>query len=108
MLLLAGIFSLSTRESRPAEAANGGGTITHPGVVPDSAETGYPILLDTPTFKRVFGLGIGESTIRRQTFAVDMIGDYIVNGGDFLNVELQDGTQHTQERLAVFLSLIHI
>ncbi len=64
----------------------------HPSLVPDVPETGYPIILTTPADGR---------NGNRQTRAVDLIGDYIVSGGDFYNIELQNGQTIEQRYLSI-------
>ena len=79
--------------SSPAHAAAGdGGYVDHPGLVPDSPELGYPIIRDTPY--------IGN--LPRQTRSTDLIGNYILSGGNFLNVELQNGNVISRRHLAIF------
>ena len=65
----------------------------HPSLVPEVPETGYPIILTTPAD------GVNGN---RQTRAVDLIGDYIVSGGDFYNIELQNGQTIDQRYLTIF------
>ncbi len=76
----------------------------HPSLVPEVPEGGYPVILDTPRFPLAEPPDIPNAitTQGRQTMAVDQIGDYIVSGGDFVNVELQNGRVVTQPNLAVF------
>lgn len=82
-------------------AAGDGGWVDHPGLVPDSPEGGYPIILGTPT---IFGVNNNcpqGCSAPRTTRAIDLIGNYIVSGGDFLNIELQNGTVVAQPYLSI-------
>ncbi len=54
-----------------------GAAINHPGLVPDVPVTGYPRIVYTPG---------------RETFAANQIGNFIVSGGNFAQVRLQNGT----------------
>ena len=54
--------------------------------------TGYPVILDTPYV----------ANKPRQTRVVDLVGNYVLSGGDFLNVELQDETVVARRYLAIF------
>jgi len=78
----------------PADAAAGdGGWTEHPGLVPEIPERNYPVILPTP-------LNDGSP---RQSYAVDMIGNYIISGGDFQQVQLPNGgATITQPYLAIF------
>ncbi len=88
-----GLIVLQAFSTPPAQAAAGDGVfIDHPGLVPDEPERGYPRILTTP-----FNNGTP-----RQTLAVDLIGPYIVSGGDFHRIELQNGNVINQRYLAVF------
>jgi hypothetical protein len=102
-LLLITALALANRSSAPAGAAAGDETfVDHPGLVPDSPENGYPIILETPTRITFEGGNCGGGCLeKRQTKAVDLIGDYIVSGGDFATIEV-NGQHITQPWLAVF------
>ena len=83
---------ISSGPADPAQAAAGDEVwVEHPGVVPDSPKTGYPIIHDTPI--------AGNPPL--QTRAVDLVGNYIISGGDFTTIELQDGTLINQPYLAI-------
>ncbi len=86
-----------------AASAMDGEVIDHPTLVPDKPEKGYPIILDTPSFP-VFGGNCGAAGCQqaRQTFAINISGRYLVSGGDFLNIELQNGTVINNPYLAIF------
>jgi hypothetical protein len=87
------ITVIATGSAPDASAAAGdGGWIDHPGLVPSTPETGYPIILDSPA----------NNGLARQTREIDLIGNYIVSGGDFMTVELQNGTLVSQPYLAIF------
>jgi hypothetical protein len=104
LVVLATVIALAaSRSSTPAGAAAGdGGFVDHPGLVPDSPENGYPIILETPTRITFEGGNCGGGCLeKKQTKAVDLIGDYIVSGGDFVTIEV-NGQNITQPWLAVF------
>jgi len=93
-LIAAVVGAFVIHNASPAQAAAGdGGWVDHPGLVPDSPERDYPIILKTPL----------QGTLPRQTRVVDMIGPYIVSGGDFVNIELPNGGPIVnQPYLAIF------
>lgn len=79
--------------SSTADAAAGDGPwIEHPGLVPEVPQRNYPATLTTP-----FNDGFP-----RQTLAIDMIGPYIVSGGDFQQIRLTNGQTVTQPHLAIY------
>jgi len=97
------MFAASTLLAPPVNAAAGDGRFTpHPSLVPESPETGYPILLDTPTYISQSPNCPNGCTNHRQTYAVDMVGQYIISGGDFMNIELQNRNTISQPYLAIF------
>lgn len=55
----------------------------HPSLVPEVAARGYPVIQRDDALE-----GRGYTNV----FAVDQVGPYIVSGGDFRRVELQDET----------------
>ncbi len=87
------IFAIALVALSPANeasaAAGDGGWVDHPGLVPDTPERDYPIIRDDAA-----GLPL-------QTRAIDLIGNYIISGGDFTTIELQDGTLVSQPYLAI-------
>ena len=53
LLLVAAMALLLATGAREARAAGGdGGWVEHPGLVPNSPERGYPIILDTQNINR--------------------------------------------------------
>ncbi len=93
LLLLGVVYALAMSASPVSAAANDGEFEPHPSLVPETPQNGYPIILDTPLLTAGRG---------RQTIGVDMIGQYIVNGGSFMQIELRDGTIVDQPYLAIF------
>ncbi len=78
--------------SQVADAAAGDGPwVEHRGLVPENPQRNYPTILTTPF----------TDETPRQTLAVDMIGPYIISGGDFRQIRLQNGTTVTQPNLAI-------
>ena len=98
-MALAAVLSISSTSVGAAD----GEVIDHPSVVPTKPEKDYPIILDTPTFT-IFNPGLCDDGCvqHRQTFAVNLSGRYLVSGGDFLNVELADGSVISHPYLAIF------
>lgn len=89
LAILGALLSLATP---PAGASAGDGNFTpHPSLVPDVPATGYPVILDTPA----------NGANRKETEAVDLIDRWIVSGGSFQNIELQDGTVISQPFLSI-------
>ncbi len=79
--------------SGQANAAAGDGDFTnHPGLVPEIPQRNYPTILTTPD----------NNGDPRQTYAIDLIGPYIVSGGDFLQISEPNGNTVSQPYLAVF------
>ena len=95
LVLLAGAIALSGSPRFASAAQGDGGFINHPSIVPSEPALGYPRTLTTP-------LNLGKP---RQSHAVDLIGRYLVSGGDFLNVEMQNGSVVPQEYLAIYDSV---
>lgn len=91
--LVLAAFAIAIVVLSPAQdasaAAGDGGWVDHPGLVPDSPEGGYPIIQDT------------APGTPNQTRAIDLIGNYIISGGDFTTIELQNGTFVSQPYLAI-------
>ena len=94
MLLLVGAIAVSlSGETGTASAAGGDGNwINHGRLVPADPEFGYPRTLTTPR--------IGGAL--RQTYATDMVGDYILSGGNFLYVKKFNGPTIEQNYLAIY------
>ncbi len=82
LVLSAALFLVPGGFAAPAASA----ATVHGTLVPESASGGYPIILRTPHEV----LSNGKSRPRR-TAAVAQVGDTIVSGGNFLEIELPDG-----------------
>ena len=66
--------------------------INHAGLVPTTPALGYPIITDTPTYL-AFNPACPQGCVKhREVFVTNQVGRYIVSGGNFFNVELQDGS----------------
>ena len=103
VVALVAIVLGSSGVANPTAAAANPVQLDHPTLVPDTPELGYPVILDTPTNITFVGNCARNGCVeRRQTFAVNLVGDYLVSGGDFQNIELQDGTVVSNPHLAVF------
>ena len=68
----------------------------HATLVPEVPAIGFPKILNTPTYVS------NNATVRRQVRATDQIGRYIVAGGEFYNIELQNGTVIEQRYFTAF------
>jgi hypothetical protein len=94
LILLCGAVVLSLGRLDGASAAGAdGGWVEHPGLVPDSPERGYPIIRYTNT--------LDARGRRPQTYAIDLVGNYIISGGNFTQIELQNGTIINQPYLSI-------
>ena len=93
LALTATVLLIAGPADRASAAALDGPFTPHPSLVPQVPETGYPIILTTPANGR---------NGNRQTRAVDLIDDYVVSGGDFYNIELQNGQTIEQRYLTIF------
>ncbi len=91
-LLAAALVVIIGLGAREAAAAGGdGGWVEHPGLVPDTPERGYPIILDTQNIN-------GRLT---QTYAIDLVGNYVISGGNFQQIQLQNGQIISQPYLSI-------
>lgn len=63
------------------------GAVDHPGLVPEDPVTGYPVIVQDGQY---------------DVWAANQIGNFIVSGGDFLEVELQNGQVISQPYFAVW------
>ena len=91
-VLLAAAALVSSPLTGDADAAPR--TINHASLVPQTPETGYPII----ELDRVLE-GRGPYT---NVYAVDQIGDLIVSGGDFRRIKLQNGQTIAQTSFAAW------
>ncbi len=91
--MAAGLIALSgsVAISKPAEAY-----VPHATLVPEMPALGFPKILYTPTFLE------NGAEKRRQVWATDQVGRYLVAGGDFWDVELQDGSVIDQRYFTAF------
>jgi hypothetical protein len=81
----------------PASAA-----IAHPSLVPEVPARGYPIILGTPQYSTINENCPAGCTLNREAFASDQVGRFIVAGGNFYEVELQDGSVLQQKYFAAW------
>ncbi|MCB0991819.1 MAG: hypothetical protein KDB16_12625, partial [Acidimicrobiales bacterium] len=89
---LAGFMAVfvSKVDERGADAAV---LLPHGQLVPEMPETGFPRILGSRTTNNN-----GGSVV----YAADQVGNYIVAGGSFTQIELQDGTTLQQNYFAAF------
>ena len=80
--LVAALLGLGTAAAPAVQAAEL--TVPHTTLVPEVPRIDFPDILD------------GD------VYAVEQIGNWIVSGGDFTQIELQDGTIHDQPYLVAF------
>ncbi len=97
LLIAAAAVAVTVSGTADDASAAGVDVIEHPSVVPDVPNRGYPITLHTPGWVRPDG------RIRyRETKAAHLLeGRYLLSGGNFLEVELPDGTVIDHPYLAV-------
>ncbi len=76
--------------------------VQHPSLAPTIPATGYPIIRPTPTYFTVNGNCPNGCTLPREVMVVDQLGRYIVSGGNFHEVELQNGTVLQQKYFAAW------
>ncbi len=67
--------------------------VDHPSVVSQIPERGYPIIRYVDQ--------VDSRNRRPQSYAADLVGNYIVSGGNFQQIELQNGSLITQSYLSV-------
>ncbi len=67
--------------------------VNHPSIVPASPERGYPII-------RYVDQVDGRNR-RPQSYAIDLVDNYIISGGNFQQIELQDGSTISQPYLSI-------
>jgi large repetitive protein len=90
-LAVVGAVGVATTASAPAAFA--ATFVPHATLVPELPARGYPIILKTPQV----------STFQpRQVRAIDQAGRNIVSGGDFQQIELQNGTVIQQKFFAAW------
>ena len=74
----------------------------HASLVPQSPATGYPIILGTPQYTTTNENCPGGCTLNRAVFGVNQAGRFIAAGGNFYEVELQDGSVLQQKYFAAW------
>ncbi len=94
-LVVSGIVSAG---ARAADAA----PIAHPSLVPSTPERGYPIVLGEPQYTTTNENCPAGCTLSREAFAVDQAGRFVVAGGNFYQVELQDASVLQQKYFAAW------
>lgn len=75
--------------------------LPHPSVVPEVPARGYPVVLGTPQYV-VSNDNCFNCTVSREVYAADQAGSFIVSGGNFFEVELQNGTVLQQKYFAAW------
>lgn len=80
----------------PAVVAN------HASLVPQTPARGYPIILKTPTYVSVNPNCPAGCSTPREVLATDQAGRFIVSGGNFQSVLLQDGSTITRQYFAAW------
>jgi hypothetical protein len=91
-------FAVLGLSNAPASAA----FRDHPGLVPENPATGYPAVLSTPTYLSVNNNCPNGCQSPREVLATDQVGQFIVAGGNFLQVLLQNGTTITRPNFAAW------
>lgn len=67
--------------------------VPHATIVSDTPERGYPIIR--------YEDEVDNRNRRPQSYAMDLVGNYIISGGNFLEIELQDGSIIDQPYLSI-------
>ncbi len=76
--------------------------LPHASLVPQTPATGYPIVLGTPQYTTTNENCPNGCTLNRAVFGVNQAGRFIVAGGNFYEVELQDGSVLQQKYFAAW------
>lgn len=84
-LLVASLVTAGALVCAPVSPA--AAVVTHPGLVPENPARGYPVVLDSPDITRPNG-----DSVPREVQAAEQVGNHIVGGGNFLQVERPNGT----------------
>ncbi|MCP5028873.1 MAG: hypothetical protein GY929_21580 [Actinomycetia bacterium] len=100
-LLFAALASIVAYDDLSGSASGASAAVAHGQLVPDSPERGYPIILNDPE-RWVGDTNCNGCWIPREVFAADQVGDYIVTGGNFHRIEVQDGTVLQQKYFAAW------
>lgn len=93
LLLFAGVLTPRTANAQ---------VIDHPTLVPEVPERGYPIILDSPTRIVATPNCPDGCEAPRGTLAINIVDNYLISGGDFLNIRLQNGREISSPYLAIF------
>ena len=75
--------------------------LPHPSLVPEFPARGYPVVLGTPQYV-VSNDNCFNCTVSREVYAADQVGSFIVSGGNFFEVELQNGAVLQQKYFAAW------
>jgi hypothetical protein len=94
-VIASAVFAVA--QSRSASAA----FTPHPTLVPEVPVRGYPTVLGTPQYIES-NQNCSNCVISREVYAADQVGDFIVAGGNFFEVELQNGTVLQQKYFAAW------
>lgn len=96
-LLSSGLALVGLTAASPASAA----VISHGTLVPEEPAAGYPKILRTPLYVPE-GTPLYQTPQPRETRAVTQAGRNIVSGGEFVEIELKDGTVISQPYFAAW------
>ncbi len=84
-----------------ADGAGADPFVPHSTLVPEIPSIGFPIILGTPQYVES-NQGCTNCLIDREVFAADQSGQYIISGGNFMQIELQNGSVLAQQYFAAF------
>ena len=93
VVLTCGVIAIVLSDRPEAASAADDGVIAHESLVPEEPQRGYPAIVYQDT--------VDEFNRRPQTYAADLVGNYILSGGNFTQITLQDGTTIDQPYLSI-------
>lgn len=74
----------------------------HASLVPETPATGFPFVLGTPIYTEFNNNCPGGCSKNREVYGVDQAGRFIVIGGNFYEIELQDNSTVQQKYFAAW------
>ncbi len=93
VLLTCGVIAIIVSDRPELASAAAADAIDHGSLVPEQPQRGYPTIVYENT--------TDEFSRRPQTYAADLVDNYIVSGGNFTQITLQDGTTIDQAYLSI-------
>ncbi len=93
LMLALGVVALIASDRPDVASAADLLPIDHPSLVPESPEREYPAI--------VYENVVDQYGRRPQTYAVNLVGNYVISGGNFQQIQLQDGSTIDQPYLSI-------